>query len=130
MRLAGRTTVPRESANGTATWADSTTHVATEPRFCRAQFLPRACAHASECPFHVQLFTSWLIIQGRAPCPLPRRIRMNGKRAVRNSLVIARRRPIRDAVDRTFLRPRRRTGHRLDHVPRPFRVGDPVLVEI
>src|SRR5664279_2360891 len=37
---------------------------------------------------------------------------------------------IRDAVDRAFFSPRGRTGHRLDHFARAFRIGDPILVEI
>src|ERR1019366_4785091 len=37
---------------------------------------------------------------------------------------------IRDAVDRAFVSPRGRTGHRLDQFARAFRIGDPILVEI
>src|SRR5437899_4515754 len=51
-------------------------------------------------------------------------------RGRRPHLVVARRALIRDALDRAFGGPRGRTGHRLDHVPRAFRIGDPVLVEI
>src|ERR1700675_4015059 len=37
---------------------------------------------------------------------------------------------VRDAVDRAFLGTRSRTGHGLDHFPRPFGIVDPLLVEI
>src|SRR6266700_3846867 len=48
----------------------------------------------------------------------------------RCDLVVARRGLIRDAVDRAFSGARGRAGHRFDHVPRAFGIGDPVLVEI
>ena len=47
-----------------------------------------------------------------------------------SGLVVARRRLIRNAVDRAFVGPDRRPGHRLDHFARAFGIVDPFLVEV